>query len=209
VITFETDVGIKRSIGLVFAYVADPRNFPHWNSAVQAVGKTSAGENGVGATYSMERQLPAGRAVNELEILAREPSRAFAIRTTSGPTPFVYHYRFTPENGETLVRLDAEIDLPAPAAFVPQLARRAVRHGVDDNLATLKRSWRLPLPLIDKRRTAGMSGVVLVVVFCGRKRKIARPSVCNERLHAPRSHPSESEKSRGPARQPGLSEKDG
>jgi hypothetical protein len=42
------------------------------------------------------------------------------------------------ENGETLVRLDAEIDLPAPAAFVPQLARRAVRHGVDDNLATLK-----------------------------------------------------------------------
>jgi hypothetical protein len=90
------------------------------------------------STYSMERQLPTGRALNELEIIAHQPSREFAIRTTSGPTPFVYRYRFTSENGATLVQLNAEVELQGAAAVVPQLAGHAVRSGVDDNLATLK-----------------------------------------------------------------------
>jgi uncharacterized protein YndB with AHSA1/START domain len=138
VITFETDTRIECPIEEVFAYVSDPLNLPHWNSAVRAVRKTSVGENGVASTYSMERELPTGRAVNELEIVDREPPRAFAIRTTSGPTPFHYRYRFSEENGETVVQLDAGIELQGVAAFVPQLARRAVKKGVDDNLATLK-----------------------------------------------------------------------
>jgi uncharacterized protein YndB with AHSA1/START domain len=138
VITFETDTRIKRPIEEVFAYVSDPLNLPRWNSAVQAVRKTSAGESGVASTYSMERDLPTGRAVNELEIVARERPREFAIRTTSGPTPFYYRYRFSTDNGETLVQLDAEVELHGAAGFVPQLARRAVKKGVDDNLTTLK-----------------------------------------------------------------------
>jgi uncharacterized protein YndB with AHSA1/START domain len=138
VITFETDIRIERPIEEVFAYVSDPRIFPRWNSAVQAVCKSSAGESDVGATYVIERRLPTGRAVNELEIVARERPRAFAIRATSGPTPFLYRYRFSAENGGTVVQLDAAVELPGAAALVPQLARRGVKKGVDDNLATLK-----------------------------------------------------------------------
>jgi uncharacterized protein YndB with AHSA1/START domain len=137
-ITFETDVRIECPIDVVFSYMSDPRYFPRWNSAVRAVRRTSAGENGAGATYSMERQLPTGRAMNTLEIVAHEPSREFAIRTTSGPTPFVYRYGFSVEEGETVVRLHAEVELQGVVGLVPQLARRAVRSGVDDNLATLK-----------------------------------------------------------------------
>jgi uncharacterized protein YndB with AHSA1/START domain len=91
-IAFETDVRIDRRIEEVFAYVSDPLNLPRWNSAVEAVRKTSAGANGVASTYSMERKLPSGRAVNELEVVASQPPRKFAIRTTSGPTPFLYRY---------------------------------------------------------------------------------------------------------------------
>ena len=76
-ITFETDVGIERSIDEVFAYVSDPLNFPRWNSAVLAVRKTST------AAYSMERALPSGHAVNELEIVTCDPASEFAIRTRS------------------------------------------------------------------------------------------------------------------------------
>jgi uncharacterized membrane protein len=137
-IAFETDVHIDRPIGEVFAYVSDPLNFPAWNSAVQSVRKTSAGQNGVAPTYSMERELPTGRAVNELEVVASERPRKFAIRTTAGPTPFLYRYQFAAENGETVVKLDAEVELPGAAAFLPQLARRLVKKGVNDNLATLK-----------------------------------------------------------------------
>jgi uncharacterized protein YndB with AHSA1/START domain len=138
VIAFATDVRIDRPIEEVFAYVSDPLNFPRWNSAVRTVRKTSAGQNGVASTYSMERELPSGRAVNELEVVAREPPRRFAIRTTAGPTPLVYRYQFSTETGGTVVKLDAEVELPGAAAFLPQLARRLVTKGVNDNFATLK-----------------------------------------------------------------------
>jgi hypothetical protein len=48
------------------------------------------------STYSMERELPSGRVRNELVIVAWERPSAFAIRTTSGPTPFVYRFASLP-----------------------------------------------------------------------------------------------------------------
>jgi len=137
-ITFETSTPINRPSEDVFAYVSDPRNFPRWNSAVEAVRKTSAGDTGVASTYLMERALPTGRAINELEVVTREWPREFTIRTTAGPTPFRYRYAFSAENDATVVHLNAEVDLIGPVALLPQLARRAVKKGVDDNLATLK-----------------------------------------------------------------------
>jgi uncharacterized protein YndB with AHSA1/START domain len=138
VIAFETDVGIDRPVEEVFAYVSDPLNLPHWNAAVEAAREISAGQNGVASTYSMERELPTGRAVNELEVVASDPPRRFAIRTTAGPTPFLYRYRFAVEKGRTIVHLDAQVELEGVAALLPQLARLAVKRGVDDNLAALK-----------------------------------------------------------------------
>lgn len=137
-IVFETEVRINRPIEEVFAYVSDPLNFPRWNSAVECVRETSAAENGVASTYSMERALPSGRAVNELEVVASERPSEFAIRAYAGPTPFLYRYGFSAENGETVMKLDAQVELPGAAAFLPQVARRAVKKGVEDNFAILK-----------------------------------------------------------------------
>jgi uncharacterized protein YndB with AHSA1/START domain len=138
VIAFQTQVGIDRPVEEVFAYVSDPRNFPSWNSAVREVRLISGAANGRGSTYTMERQLPTGVATNQLEIVAREQPYEFTIRTTAGPTPFLYRYRFGVENGETIVRLDARVELGGVAAVLPQIARIGVKHGVDDNLAALK-----------------------------------------------------------------------
>lgn len=132
-ITFETGVQIARPIEDVFAYVSNPGNFPRWNSAVDAVRETEPG-----SMYVIERELPSGRATNELRNVASEPPSEFAIRTTSGPTPFSYVYRFSADNGETHVRLDAEVELEGVASLLSQLAQRAVKRGVDDNLALLK-----------------------------------------------------------------------
>jgi uncharacterized protein YndB with AHSA1/START domain len=137
-ISFETSTRINHPIEGVFAYVSNPRNLPRWNSAVETVRKTSAGDTGVASTYLMERALPTGRAVNELEVVTREWPREFAVRTAAGPTPFRYRYGFSAENDETVVHLNAEVELIGPAALLPQLARRALKKGVDDNFATLK-----------------------------------------------------------------------
>jgi uncharacterized protein YndB with AHSA1/START domain len=135
----ETSVRIERPVEEVFNYVSDPLNFSQWNSAVQAVRATSPRAGEVGSAYLMERDLPGGRARNELEIVARERPREFAIRTTSGPTPFVYRYRFSSENGATAVVLDGTVELEGAARFLAPVASRAVRKGVEDNFATLKK----------------------------------------------------------------------
>ena len=137
-ITFEASVRIERPIDEVFAYVANPLLFSRWNSAVQTVHHAS-GESGVpGSTYSMRRQLPTGQVENELEVLSHEPPTKFGIRTTSGPTPFLYDYRFAPDGPGTVVHLGASVELPGATAILGPLAARGVRRGVDANLAALR-----------------------------------------------------------------------
>ena len=126
-ITFQTSVRIQRPIDEVFAFVSDPLNFPRWNSAVQTVHGTSGQSGGPGSTYSMQRQLPTGRVENELEILSREHPTKFSIRTTSGPTPFLYHYRFARDGADTVIHLDASVDLPGVTA-VSRATRGARSH---------------------------------------------------------------------------------
>ncbi len=134
---FETSVRIEKAVDEVFDYVSDPRNFPRWNSAVKAVSVTS-GQGDPGSTYLMERELPGGRAENELEILDHDRPTEFAVRTTSGPTPFVYCYRFDPDGPTTVVHLAAEVELSGIARALGPLGTRLVKRGVDANLATLR-----------------------------------------------------------------------
>jgi Polyketide cyclase / dehydrase and lipid transport len=140
VITFDTSVRIGRPIEDVFAFVSDPLRFPRWNSAVQTVHITSGATGERGSTYSMGRELPAGRVENALEVFARDRPSEFGIRTTSGPTPFDYRYRFSSERGATVVRLTAKVELSGIAAGLGPLAARGVRRGVDANFAALKRA---------------------------------------------------------------------
>lgn len=137
-ITFAIDVRVERALEEVFAYVSDPLNLPRWNSAVRAVRPISGPERDVVARYSIERQLPGGPVENELEIVGGEGPSELVIRTTSGPTPFVYRYRFTPDDRATVVRLHGEAELGRVGDLLAPLARRAIRRGVDDNLAALK-----------------------------------------------------------------------
>jgi hypothetical protein len=144
VISFETSVRIARPIEQVFAFVSDPLQFPQWNSAVQTVRRTAAvrGASGAtgkpGSTYSMKRELPSGRVENGLEVFVREQPTEFGIRTTSGPTPFVYDYRFASDGQGTIVHLDASVELARAAGVLGPLAARAVRRGVDANFTALK-----------------------------------------------------------------------
>jgi uncharacterized protein YndB with AHSA1/START domain len=141
---FETSVRIERPVEEVFDYVSDPLNFPAWNSAVQSVEQTSAGADGIGATYRMERDLPGGRAENGLEVVDAERPTLFVIRTTSGPTPFLYRYVLKAEGSATELGLAAEVELGGLAGALGPLASRAVKRGVDSNFVDLKRVLELP-----------------------------------------------------------------
>ena len=127
---FETSIAIARPRAEVFALVADPTRLPLWNSAVTSVEPTS------GSAYLMRRRLPTGEAENGLEIIESEPPAAFAMRTTYGPTPFNYRYRFADADGATIVTLAGDLELVGVFSLVPA---RAFLHGIDANLTTLRR----------------------------------------------------------------------
>jgi uncharacterized protein YndB with AHSA1/START domain len=135
---FKTAVGIQRAIEDVFAYVSDPLNMPQWYSAVQTVDQLSGGEPRAGSTYVVRRQLPGGAARNEMQIVAHEAPTRFTIATTSGPTPLTYRYALSPDGGATRLELDATVDLSGLAGLAGPLAVRAVKRGMDANLAALK-----------------------------------------------------------------------
>jgi uncharacterized protein YndB with AHSA1/START domain len=127
---FETSITIARPRAEVFALVADPTRFPLWNSAVTSVEPIS------GSAYLMRRRLPTGEAENGLEVIESEPPTAFTVRTTSGPTPFTYRYRFTDADGATVVTLAGDVELGGVFALLPA---RAFLRGIDANLTTLRR----------------------------------------------------------------------
>ena len=131
-ISVQTQIEIARPIEEVFDYVSNPRNFPAWNSAVQSVQPAGP------TTYLMERNLPGGRAANELEVFARVRPRELVFHTTSGPSPFGYRIRFTPIAQATLMELDVSASLGSVADLLGPLARGMVKRGVDENLASLR-----------------------------------------------------------------------
>jgi carbon monoxide dehydrogenase subunit G len=137
---FQTSVRVERPIEEVFPFVSNPLLFPRWNSAVETVELTSGDTGRVGSRYSVQRRLPVGQVENELEIFSREHVSEFGIRTTSGPTPFRYLYRFISDGADTVIRLDADVELSGLASLLAPVAASAVRRGVDANLATLKRT---------------------------------------------------------------------
>ena len=147
---FETTVAIARPRDAVFAYVADPRYFPEWNSAVESVVPLNDATPAAGGRYVMQRRLPIGAATNELEIVMWRPPKELAIRTTRGPTPFVYRYAFASTGAGTLVRLYADVRVGSGAPLFGPLAAQAIKRGVNANFATLRdileRGDSLPTP---------------------------------------------------------------
>jgi len=135
---FETTVAIARPRDAVFAYVADPRHFPEWNSAVESVMPLNDATPAAGGRYVMQRQLPTGPATNELEIVTLRSPQELAIRTTSGPTPFVYRYEFAASPEGTLVRLYADVRVGSGASLFGPLAAHAIKRGVNGNFARLR-----------------------------------------------------------------------
>lgn len=135
---FQTTVAIARPRDTVFAYVADPRHLPKWNSAVESVEPLNDATPAADGRYVMQRTLPTGAATNELEIVTLRPPEELAIRTTSGPTPFHYRYEFATTYAGTLVSLYADVRVAGAASLLGPLAAQAIKRGVNANLATLR-----------------------------------------------------------------------
>jgi uncharacterized protein YndB with AHSA1/START domain len=135
---FQATIAIARPRDAVFGYVADPRNLPAWNSAVESVVPLNDATPAPGGRYAMQRRLPSGAATNELEIVTLRPPEQLAIRTTSGPTPFTYRYELAAAGTATHVTLHADVRLGGATSLLGPLAAQGIKRGVNANLARLR-----------------------------------------------------------------------
>ncbi len=137
-IKFEVSIEIHRPVEDVFEFVADGRNAPRWNSAVREVRQISKDPVDVGTQYWMERKLPRGIVENTYEVVEYKPNERLSIKSTSGPTPFLYRYRFERSGMGTRLFLSGEGEVEGLANVLGPLLSRAVKRGVEDNVHTLK-----------------------------------------------------------------------
>jgi Polyketide cyclase / dehydrase and lipid transport len=140
--SFQISLDIHRSPAEVFAFVADFQNMPAWYDAVQHVAVTTPASSGTGARFRMMRSLPGGPAYNDVEVASYQQDSEVTFASTSGPTPFRYHYQVEPIADGTRLTLNGDISgegLPGPAAHLGALAGQLFKQGMKKNLQVLKR----------------------------------------------------------------------
>ena len=86
--SFERSVVIERAPEEVFAFVADLRNDPRWNSAIDEVRQTSEGPPEVGTTFRTVAHFLGRRFETPEEVTEYKPDRKLSTEVTSGPLWF-------------------------------------------------------------------------------------------------------------------------
>ncbi|GAA4608563.1 hypothetical protein GCM10023195_33670 [Actinoallomurus liliacearum] len=137
--SFQISLDINRPSDTVFAFIADFRTMPRWYEAVTQVTALTPAFSGNGARFRTVRSLPGGPAHNEVEVTTHIPGEQVTFASTSGPTPFRYHYRVEPTAAGTRLTLEAQISgtgLPHPLSGI---AEHLFKQGMKKNLHTLRR----------------------------------------------------------------------
>lgn len=136
--TFRNTLTIARPADEVFAFLADLRNIPRWNYAIEATAQTSPGPAGVGATYRQTRTIPR-RSEENLQITAFEPLSRLTIDGQLGPFQATTSYLLEPAAGGTRLTNDVELEpISALLRRVGPLVVPRIKKAVAGNLSTLK-----------------------------------------------------------------------
>ena len=104
-----TSILINRSVETVFAYVANPENLPEWAARTYDVTMTSVGPVAVGATFMAVGRFLGQRIESPQKVTDYESARRFALRSSSGPITFTFHYAFDRIGDTTQITFEAEV----------------------------------------------------------------------------------------------------
>ena len=109
------EVTLRQPVERVFAYLADPRNRPDWQSSIRSLEMIDEGEPRVGMRW---RERAAGFGTFDMEIATLEPNRVWAERGSSRLASIHLELRFTDLGDTTRVALEATIDLRGPLSLL-------------------------------------------------------------------------------------------
>lgn len=130
-IRFENTIRIRRPVGSVFEFVANPENIPKWNYFVLDVAKTSEGKLGVGSTFHQVRKSD----TQDLRIEAYDVNRRVTMATVPPSKPQLERELIFETHGEETRIVDTwSLELFG----LERLASRKVQSAVMENLQKLR-----------------------------------------------------------------------
>jgi mannose-6-phosphate isomerase-like protein (cupin superfamily)/carbon monoxide dehydrogenase subunit G len=134
----ERSVEIERTPEEVFAFVADLRNDPRWNSAIDEVQQTSEGPPGMGTTLLTVAHFLGRRFETPEEVTEYEPGRKLSTEVTSGPLRFTGSRTVEGVAGGTRLTLTAEGDSGGFFGIAEPIFARLATRRLEAELAKLK-----------------------------------------------------------------------
>ena len=131
----ECDQVVPRPIERVFAFLADPRNRPRWQSSLSAVEMLSDGEPRVGMRW---RERPGGLVPFDMQISAYEPNQLWAEQLHGAGIAGQISLRFAAEGGGTKIHVSVTLNLPKPLELASSLLRPLIEATVRRDLASIE-----------------------------------------------------------------------
>ena len=136
-IQIQESVYIRRPVKRVFGYVTDPTNNAAWQSGILETSITSAGDFGIGSTYSCVNRFMGIQFESAGEIIEFVPNRICTYLFTSGSVSGETRFTFEQHKEGTLLTTSGSLKLKhlKLAGF---LVNRKARHQVKNDLKRLK-----------------------------------------------------------------------
>ena len=93
-IQFEHSIQINRPVHEVFEFLADPRNFPTWQTGVVQSTITSPGPIGLGTTFDEEVKIVAWKVRTACEVTQYELDKKMCFKAMSKPIAYAGQFTF-------------------------------------------------------------------------------------------------------------------
>ena len=137
---FEMNEWIARTPQEVFDFITASENAPKVVSSVVSMVKLTEGPVGVGTRYRETRLMNGKENFAELEVVAYEPYRQYAMKNVTEGIETIYHYNFQPEKDGTRIDLVCEVKASGVKKLMLPMVVSILKKEDGDHLQRLKQA---------------------------------------------------------------------
>ena len=122
-VTVEHEVMVSRPRPEVFAYLANPRNLPEWQSSVLETRMEAEGPVAVGSRWTEVRRVLGRKMEAGVEVTEYDPDRRFPVRSIAEPVRFLVEHTLEEAEGGTRIHIVGQGE---QSGFMARLGDRLV-----------------------------------------------------------------------------------
>jgi len=134
----EESVEIKRPVDQVFAYVADAKTWPRWDSSMLEAEQTSPGQMGIGTTLRGAVRAMGRRMAWTAKVTEYEPNKKWGGTISSGSMLVEGHLIFDPIEGGTKFTRVFDVQLCGVLKLFAPVVVSSMRKETKKSLSNLK-----------------------------------------------------------------------